>query len=63
MSASLRHDFSFASMIAEIGSPVASVCASSSTPVRNGYATGVSSTLIRSAPVAVSSTTKPPPTE
>ena len=49
--------------VAEIGSPVASVWASSSAPVRNGYATGVSSTLIRSAPVAVSSTTKPPPTE
>jgi hypothetical protein len=63
ISASLRQDRSLASMIPLIDSPVSAVRASNSAPVVNGYRTRVVSGLIRSAPLAVSSTTNPPPTE
>lgn len=63
MSASLRQERSLASITSLIDRPVAVVCASSCAPVRKGYRTTVLSGLIRSAPAAASSTTKPPPTE
>ncbi len=62
-SASVRHDSSFSSMIREIDLPVSLQCASSSSPVRKGWATGVESSTIFVSPTAFSPTTKPPPTE
>ncbi len=63
ISSALRHACSLASMMPLIGSPVARQCASSSAPEVKGYSTGVVSGVMRSSPAAVSSTTKPPPTE
>ncbi len=63
ISSSVRQAFSFSSINAEIDRPVSRAIRSSSSPVRNGWAGTVSSSLIRSAPTASSSTTKPPPTE
>ncbi|MDQ1013030.1 hypothetical protein QFZ82_007515 [Streptomyces sp. V4I23] len=63
ISSSVRQAFSFSSISAEIDRPVSRVRLSSSSPVRKGCFNTVSSSLIRSAPTASSSTTKPPPTE
>ncbi|WP_417198231.1 hypothetical protein [Streptomyces stelliscabiei] len=63
ISSSVRQARSFSSISAEIDRPVSFVTRSSSSPVRKGYLRGVSSSLMRSAPTASSSTTKPPPTE
>ena len=63
ISSSVRQAFSFSSISAEIDRPVSRVRRSSSSPVRKGYFSTVSSSLMRSAPTASSSTTKPPPTE
>jgi len=63
ISRSLRQACSLASITPLMGRPVAWVWASSSAAVRNGYGTGVVSGTTRAAPVAASSTTKPPPTE
>lgn len=63
ISSSVRQARSFSSISEEIDSPVSFARRSSSSPVRKGYFSTVSSSLIRSAPTASSSTTKPPPTE
>ncbi len=63
ISSSLRQAFSFSSIRPEMDSPVSRLSRSSSSPVRKGYFSTVSSGLTRSAPIASSSTTKPPPTE
>lgn len=63
ISASVRQAFSFSSIRPEMDSPVSRVSRSSSSPVRKGYFSTVSSSLMRSSPTASSSTTKPPPTE
>lgn len=63
ISSSVRQARSFSSISAEIDRPVSCVRRSNSSPVRKGYFRTVSSSLMRSAPIASSSTTKPPPTE
>ncbi len=63
ISASERQAFSFSSISAEIDRPVSPASRSSSSPVRKGWVSTVSSSLMRSSPTASSSTTKPPPTE
>ena len=54
---------SFSIISAGTDRPVSSVRVRSAAPVSKGCGTTVSSGLMRSAPVADSSTTKPPPTE
>ncbi len=63
ISSSVRQARSFSSISQEIDRPVSFVRRSSSSPVRKGYFRTVSSSLMRSAPTASSSTTNPPPTE
>lgn len=63
ISSSVRQARSFSSISEEIDRPVSRARRSSSSPVRKGYFRAVSSSLMRSAPTASSSTTNPPPTE
>lgn len=63
ISSSVRQAFSFSSISEEIDRPVSFARRSISSPLRKGYFSTVSSSLIRSSPTASSSTTKPPPTE
>lgn len=64
ISASVRQASSFSSIIEEMDRPVSRESLSSSSPVRNGCFSTVSSGTIGFSPAtASSSTTKPPPTE
>jgi hypothetical protein len=62
-SSSLRQARSFASISCEIDRPERVQCASSSSPLANGCATGVVSATMRSSAASSWLTTKPPPTE
>lgn len=63
ISSSVRQARSFSSISEEMDRPVSRESRSSSSPVRKGCFSTVSSSTIRSSPTASSSTTKPPPTE